>query len=202
MLSDPRVVSDIVVGGPSDLIGEEIVVVEVVRMDGHEVLVPREMPGVSEYAAVHRAEVAADRLRDQIVRELDTRGSIPSADHRLAVNFRETAGTAVASAAVGLEAFANFHIWRAMQSEAGEQSAGADGLRDKALNERYADHLPVLLGRPKPTAEPWWTVFRRVQGLQHSSDTALLNRASERAWRARGLLPSACTVASTEVPRP
>jgi hypothetical protein len=165
MLSDPRAISDIVVGGAPDLIGEEIVVVEVVRMNDHEVLVPREMPGVPEYAAVHRAEVTADQLWDQIVRNLDTRGPIPSADHRLALNFRQTAGTAVASAAVGLEAFANFHIWRAIQNEAGGKSADAADLRDQALNERYSDHLPVLLDRPRPTTEHWWPVFRRIQGL-------------------------------------
>jgi hypothetical protein len=58
-------------------------------------------------------------------------------------------------------------------------------LADLPLNERYANVLPVLLDVPTPTSEPWWSVFRRVQGL------AALNRhAITDAVRRKGLAGS------------
>lgn len=40
------------------------------------------------------------------------------------------------------------------------------GVRERfSLDERYKLVLPELMNRPKPSSEPWWPVFRRIQGL-------------------------------------
>jgi hypothetical protein len=161
-LNEPRAASARVVGGPPDLLGEEIVRVENVTINGNHLLVPQALPGASEYATVFRSEVEADRLLTEVLDtdNVDYRGAIPSADITLAMSFRETAGTAVASAATGLEAFANFHIGRVVPSEK-EQAE----LRNRRLNERYAEDLPAILDKPRPTDERWWPMFRQIQGL-------------------------------------
>lgn len=179
MQVDPRAASSTVLAGPPDLVGDEIVRVESVVLDGREILVPAALPGAPEYRTVSRAERSADDLRTEIADTLDMRGEIPAANIRLALDFRDTAGTAVASAAVGLESYANFHLQRLVSPDEevslpDGNSYTLDGLRNLPLNERFGRALPGLLDRPKPTSEAWWGDLRRVQalaGLQRHSIT-------------------------------
>lgn len=172
MYGDPRVASSTVLADAPGvaLAGDEIVRVEPVMLDGRQILVPSSLPGASEYRAVTRAERTADDLRSQIPGTLDTRGDIPTADVRVALDFAGSAATALASAAVGLESYANFHLRRLVPD--GEHVTLPDGrdytlheLRNLPLNLRFERVLPALLDRPKPTSEPWWPDLRRVQSL-------------------------------------
>ena len=176
MSIDPRAASSKVLAGPADLVGEEIVPIDQVEVDGLTVGVPRLMPGAAEWATVRAAEVSADAYREAALGELDHRGNIPCLDISAAVNFRLNAGTAVASAGVGLEAYANFHLDRL----AGETASVA---AERRLNERYAEELPSIFGVDPPTQESWWPAFRRVQSL-----AALQRHAIERPVRKRGLV--------------
>src|SRR4051794_19427696 len=97
--------------------------VELVVINGREIVVPQSLPGAAEFGSVVRAEAAADDLRDKMLAELDYRGGTPAAHVGLALDYRERVGAAVASAAVGLEAFANFHIGRALGTD-GEWDLG------------------------------------------------------------------------------
>jgi hypothetical protein len=119
MYSDPRAASAKVLDGPVDLVGDELVRVEAIAFDGQEILVPAALPGAPEYRSVLRAEQAADQLRAELPTTFDERGHTPVADVRLALDFRDAAGTAVASAAVGLESFINFQLQRLSRLEAG-----------------------------------------------------------------------------------
>lgn len=169
-MSDPRTASARIISGPTDLEGEEIVRVETVELDGEQILVPIALPGASEYRTVFQSELRADELRTQIAGNLDRRGEIPFADVRLAHDFRGAAGTAVTSAAAGLESYANFQMERVLRPDdevdldkGPPQSLGQ--LRALPLNERYSRALPVLLRRQVPTSEVWWSDLRRVQAL-------------------------------------
>jgi hypothetical protein len=173
---DPRAASSKVLAGPTDLVGEEIVPIELIEVDGVTVGVPRLMPGAAEWATVSAAEATAEAYRDAALGQLDHRGKVPCLDISAAVSFRLNAGTAVASAGVGLEAYANFHLDRL----AGETAAAA---AERPLNERYADDLPTIFGVDPPTRESWWPAFRRVQSL-----AALQRHAIERPVRKRGLV--------------
>jgi hypothetical protein len=113
MTVDPRTASSTVLAGPSDLVGEEIVPIDLVEVDGVTLGVPRLMPGAAEWATVTVAEAQADAYREAALGEVDRRGEIPCVDINAAINFRLNAGTAVASAGVGFEAYANFHLERA-----------------------------------------------------------------------------------------
>jgi hypothetical protein len=172
---DPRAASSKVLAGPTDLVGEEIVPIELIEIDGVTVGVPRLMPGAAEWATVSAAEATAEAYRDAALGQLDHRGKVPCLDISAAVNFRLNAGTVVASAGVGLEAYANFHLDRL----AGETAVAA---AERPLNERYADDLPTIFGVEPPTQESWWPAFRRVQSL-----AALQRHAIERPVRKRGL---------------
>jgi hypothetical protein len=170
MHADPRAASSTILGGPPDLAGDEILRLEPVTLNGEQIAVPAALPGAPEYRTVFRAEQAADRLLTEIAENLDTRGQIPTADVRLALDFRDVAGTAVASAAVGLEGFANFHLQRLVTPD--EEVTLSDGeaytldqLRNMRLNDRYRLVLPNLMDRPRPTSEDWWRDFRRIQSL-------------------------------------
>jgi hypothetical protein len=75
----------------------------------------------------------------------------------------------VTSAITGMEAFANWHISRVAAPSttvivAGEQR-DLGYVYNMALNDRYAQVLPELLERPRPTGEPWWQKFRAIQAL-------------------------------------
>lgn len=172
---DPRAASSTILAGPVDLVGDEIVSISLVEIDGATIGVPRLMPGAAEWATVSAAEVSADAYRETALEQLDRRGRIPCADITAAINFRLSAGTAVASAAVGLEAYANFHLDRLPGKTA------AEAMR-RPLNERYAEALPVLFGVDAPTQEEWWPTLRRVQSL-----AALQRHAVERPVKKSGL---------------
>jgi hypothetical protein len=174
--SDPRAASSIVLDGPPDLAGDELVSIDVVKIDGITVGVPRLMPGAAEWATVRVAEASADAYREAALEQLDGRGSIPCLDITAAIDFRLNAGTAVASAGVGLEAYANFHLDR-LPVEAAAAAA------ERPLNERYAEELPTLFGVDPPTQENWWPALRRVQSL-----AALQRHAIERPVKKSGLV--------------
>lgn len=173
---DPRAASSTVLAGPTDLVGDEIVPIGLVEVDGITVGVPRLMPGAAEWATVSAAETSADAYREAALRQLDRRGQIPCVDISAAVNFRLNAGTAVASAGVGLEAYASFHLDR-LSAETAAAAA------KRPLNERYAEELPALFGVDPPTKEDWWPAFRRVQSL-----AALQRHAVERPVKKSGLV--------------
>ncbi|HXS34634.1 MAG TPA: hypothetical protein VN758_12755 [Solirubrobacterales bacterium] len=147
-----------------------------VEIDGITVGVPRLMPGAAEWATVSAAEASADAYREAALRQLDRRGQIPCVDISAAVNFRLNAGTAVASAGVGLEAYASFHLDR-LSAETAAAAA------KRPLNERYAEELPALFGVDPPTKEDWWPAFRRVQSL-----AALQRHGVERPVKKSGLV--------------
>ncbi len=173
---DPRAAGSKVLTGPTDLVGEEVVPIDLIEVDGVAVGVPRLLPGAAEWATVSSAEESADAYREAALGQLDHRGWVPCVDISAAVNFRLNAGTAVASAGVGLEAYANFHLGRL-----GRGTAAA--VTDRPLNERYAEELPTLFGVDPPTQASWWPAFRRVQSL-----AALQRHAIERPARKRGLV--------------
>lgn len=158
------------------MVGDEIVPISVVDVEGVAVGVPMLLPGAAEWATVHVAEASADAYREAALSQLDRRGQIPCVRIDVAVSFRLNAGTAVASAGVGLEAYANFHLDR-LPADAAATAAG------RPLNERYAQDLPELFGVDPPTQEKWWPAFRRVQSL-----AALQRHAIERPVAKRGLI--------------
>jgi len=173
---DPRAASSTILAGPTDLVGDEIVPISLVEVDGITVGVPRLMPGAAEWATVRATEASADAYREAALGQLDRRGQIPCVDISAAVNFRLNAGTAVASAAVGFEAYANFHLDRLSAQTAADAA-------ERPLNERYAEELPALFGVDPPTQEDWWPAFRRVQSL-----AALQRHAVERPSTKNGLV--------------
>jgi hypothetical protein len=172
---DPRAASSPVLDGPADLVGDEVIPIDLVVVGGSSVGVPRLLPGAAEWATVSAAEASADAYREAALTQLDDRGSIPCVNISAAVNFRVTAGTAVASAGVGLEAYANFHLDRLTPETAAVAA-------ERPLNERYGEELPAVFGVDPPTQERWWPDFRRVQSL-----AALQRHAVERPVRKRGL---------------
>jgi hypothetical protein len=172
---DPRASFGRVLDGPADLLGVEITPVELVHVDGEDVLVPRLLPGAAEFATATGAEAAADELLQEVLAAFDRGGGIPTADFSLAIDFRLNAGTAVATAVVGLEAYASFHLERLTPETAPEAS-------NRPLNERYGEALPDAFGVASPKQEPWWPKFRQIQGL-----AALQRHGVERATGHAGL---------------
>jgi len=186
-MTDPRAASVIVEGGPSDLIGDELQAVVPVFIDGVEVHLPKPLPGVAEYVTVAHAEEQANTWRATLLHDLDERGPTPyQSDATCCFEFLASAGTAVASGAVGLESFANHHVARFCPPQPydatgepfgppptvvvfGEELTFRD-LTNKPLHERLGTILPELNGTPRPTSEPWWPKLRQVQAL------AALNR--------------------------
>jgi len=153
--------------------------------DGREIHVPAALPGAPEYRTVFGAEQTADELRVGIANTLDERGEIPTANIRVALDFRDVAGTAVASAAVGLESYANFQLQRFLApgdefTLPGGKVRTLDGLRDLPLHDRYRLVLPDLMNCEKPTSETWWEDLRRIQSL------AALQRHAITEPRSRG----------------
>jgi hypothetical protein len=169
--SDPRIASTTVVGGPPDLIGEELIRCEEVTIGGRSVHVPRAQPGVPEYVSVAHSEMRAEKLRPRLDENLDTRGAVAyQPDFGLVLEFRSSAGTAVASAIVGVEAFTNHHLARYCPPgdgivRYGDKQYDLHALREIPLNERVGEVLPELYGKPRPTREKWWQTFRQIQGL-------------------------------------
>ena len=168
---DPRVAATTVVTGPADLVGNTLVSVDEVKLTGQVVHLPASIPGVPQYAAVARAEAEANALWPRLIGGLDRRGPIPyQPDAALVIGFQAAAGSAIAGAVTGLEAFSSHHLGR---FAAPGQPVIYDGkpytlrkLRDAySLNERYAEVMPAVMGVSRPTQEPWWPTLRRIQGL-------------------------------------
>jgi hypothetical protein len=172
---DPRASSGRVPDDPAALLGVEIAPVELVQIDGEDVLIPRLPPGAAEFATATGAEAAADELLPEVLAAFDCGGGIPTADFTLAIDFRLKARTAVATAVAGLEAFANFHLERLTPETVKEAS-------DLSLVRRYGEALPDAFGVASPKHEPWWPKFRQLQGL-----VALQRRGVERATGHAGL---------------
>jgi hypothetical protein len=187
MATDPRAAFTTVTDGPADLIGDEVMVATRVFVDGMELHLPKALPGVLEYVTVAHAEHQANELRPTLWRDLDYRGPAPyQPDATRVFEFLASAGTAVASAATGLEAFANHHLARICPPPTDDANGDLVGpeatvpvfgepltfrqLTDKPLNERLGKILPELTQAPRPTSEPWWPKLRQIQTL------AALNR--------------------------
>lgn len=181
---DPRAATATAVGGPPDLVGQELVIVDRVNIGGRTVDLPRPLPGVVEYAAVVRAETLAEELRPRLLQDLDERGPVPFQPNTpLVINMQGAAATAITSAVAGLEAFANHHITRMVTPSSPAPIGALDELRNAPINERFADVLPALLECQRPTSEPWWPTLRRIQRLAVLQRHALTDPASG----ARGL---------------
>ena len=176
--------------GPPDLVeaGDELVVVTPVSIDGVELFLPQPLPGVPEYATVVHAEERASKLRAMLLSDLDYRGgSVPyQPDAPRVLEFLAAAGTVVASAATGLEAFANHHVAGAVSPQSYDANGDPDGpeptvivfgetltfrdLTNKPLDERLGKIIPEMRQGPRPTSAPWWPKLRQIQAL------AALNR--------------------------
>jgi hypothetical protein len=164
----------VVVGGPPDLVGATIQVIDIVTIDGETVSMPRPIPGVPEYVSVARSEAAANALRPRLTENLERKGRTTphQPDLDLVIEFQSAAGTAVASAITSLEAYSN-HQLAGVTTPAGPGGVILyDGrpytihqVRNMALNDRYADVMPAVMGVSKPTQEPWWPKLRQVQRL-------------------------------------
>ena len=149
--ADPRTADAIALSG--DLARLRLVNVARVRMNGMEVDLPRPAPGVAESATVAMAEAEANRVMSEITADPDWGGAVPyQPNEALVLKGRSLAGTVATSASVGLEAFANFQLHRALGDEPVWERRDPTRL---ALHERYADILPTVLEVSKPTAEPW-----------------------------------------------
>ena len=169
---DPRIAHAEVVSGPPDIVGDTLVIVDVVTLDGEAVHIPRPLAGVPELVAVAEAEKKAELLRQRLVSTLVDQGPAKwQPDTTLVVEMRAAAETAVTSAVVGLEAFSSHHVARHVDQETGnvtyhsEQLTPQDVRELYSLDQRYKLVLPELMSRPKPSGKSWWQVLRRVQGL-------------------------------------
>ncbi len=168
---DPRIASATVTGGPEDLIGHDLVIVDEFRYKDEVVHIPRPLAGVPEFVAVAEAEVKADELREQMLSTLVDQGPAKwQPDTRLVVEMRAAAESAVITAVVGLEAFSNHHVLRVADPKTGvvvldgQETTAAD-VRERSLDERYKRVLPAILGVGNPAGKQWWQVLRRVQAL-------------------------------------
>jgi len=166
---DPRLAATTVATGPADLVGNQLVKVDEVTIAGQLVHLPAVIPGIPQYVAVARAEADANALWPRLTVGLDHRGQIPfQPDAALVLDFQGAAGTVIAGAVTGLEAFSSHHLSRyAIPGQPVVYSGKAYTLklREFTLNERYADVMPAVMGVPRPTQEPWWPKLRQIQGL-------------------------------------
>ena len=185
---DPRIASTTLTGGPADLIGHDLVIVDQFTYKGRQVHVPRPLAGVPEFVAVAEAEVKADELRRELMGTLADQGPARwQPDTTLVVEMRAAAESAVVTAVVGLEAFSNHHVSRLAEAQGGKVTVGSkqmklEKVRELPLDDRYKVVLPALLGVPAPGREKWWQVLRRVQGL-----AALTRRAVHEPTKRSGL---------------
>ena len=169
---DPRIAHAHVIGGPDDLVGDTVIIVDVVKVGGREVHIPRPLAGIPELVACRDAERKAEELRERLLATLVEQGPAPwQPDTTLVVEMRSAAETTVTAAIVGLEAFCSHHILAradpttSQVAYRGEQLTPQE-VRDRySLDDRYKFVLPALLDRPKPSGKTWWQVLRRVQGL-------------------------------------
>ncbi len=168
---DPRIASTTVTGGPPDLIGHNLVIVDEFTYKGEIVHIPRPLAGVPEFVAVAEAEVRADELREELLGTLVDQGPAKwQANTTLVVEMRAAAESAVITAVVGLEAFSNHHVTRVADPASGQlevagQTMTAAEVREHSLDDRYKRVLPAILNVKNPAGKQWWQVFRRVQAL-------------------------------------
>jgi hypothetical protein len=168
---DPRIASTTVTGGPADLIGHDLVIVDEFVFKGEVVHIPRPLAGVPEFVAVAEAEVKADELREELLGTLTDEGPAKwQKDTTLVVEMRAAAESAVIGAVVGLEAFSNHHVTRVADPQTGQldvtgQTMTAAEVRERSLDERYKRVLPAILNVSNPAGKQWWQVLRRVQAL-------------------------------------
>jgi hypothetical protein len=169
---DPRIAWTTVTDGPPDLVGQDLVLVDEVSYKGERLHIPRPLAGVAEFVAVAEAEVRAEALRIELLSTLSDVGPARwQQDTTLVVEMRAAAGSAVATAIIGLEAFSSHHVARlAADSADGTVSYSGRALRPEEVRELYLDErykrvLPALLGVHTPAGKKWWHVFRRVQAL-------------------------------------
>ncbi len=170
---DPRAATAKIVGGPRELLGDS----ELYRpyeIDGVVVSLPVVLPGVPEYVTVARAEANANDLRVQLLSDLEyspNPGFPPfQPNASLAIDFYASCGTAIMESVVGVETFANHFVSRHFDERPtfctiGGKTLSRQEVYDMALNERLTHVLPVLQKTERPTNEPWWTTFRRLQRL-------------------------------------
>lgn len=168
---DPRIASTTVTGGPADLVGHDLVIIDEFVYNRELVHIPRPLAGVPEFVAVAEAEVKADELRQELLDTLVDHGPAKwQKNTTLVVEVRAAAESAVITAVVGLEAFANHHVLRTADPKTGhvevrgETTTVAD-VRELSLDERYKRVLPTLLNVSNPAGKQWWQVLRRVQAL-------------------------------------
>jgi hypothetical protein len=185
---DPRISHAHVTGGPADLVGNTVVIVDAIHVGGQEVHIPRPLAGIPELVACRAAEERAEELRKRMFATLIEQGPAPwQPNTTLVIEMRSAAETLVTSAVVGLEAFCSHHVLRCLD-ESGKVTFAREQLtpqevRDRySLDERYKLVLPELLRRPKPSGTKWWQVFRRTQGL-----AALTRHAVTEPVRRNGL---------------
>lgn len=154
------------------MVGQTLVVVDEVMLNGELAHVPRPLAGIPELVAVAEAEEAAERLRVQLVSSLVDQGPAKwQPNTTLVIEMRSVAETVVTSAVVGLEAFSSHHVLGHIDQATGKVSYHGEQLTPRdvrerfSLDERYKLVLPALLSRPKPSGKRWWQVLRRIQGL-------------------------------------
>lgn len=150
--------------------GETIVRCERVHVGGREIDFPAFVPGAPEYAGVVAAEARAEAIRPKLFEGLDEGDPVPwQPNAPLVFDFRGAVASAVTGAITGMEAFANWHISRVAAPSSTVTVATVERelgyVYNMALTDRYADVLPELLGKPRPTREQWWSTFRAIQGL-------------------------------------
>jgi hypothetical protein len=168
---DPRIASAHVVGGPPDLIGHDLIIVDEFIHKGEVVHIPRPLAGVPEFVAVAEAEVRAEELREKLLGTLTDEGPAKwQKDTTLVVEMRAAAESAVITAVVGLEAFSNHHVTRLVPAGSDEldvdgETMSAAEVRELSLDERYKRVLPSLLKVGNPAGKQWWQVLRRAQAL-------------------------------------
>lgn len=187
---DPRIAHAHVVAGPEDLVGDTLLILDVVHIDGRAVHIPRLLAGVPELVACRESEHRADELRERLLGTLvEQDPALWQPDTSLVIEMRSAADTAVTSAVVGLEAFCSHHVLRHLDQETGTVRYGSEELTPQevrnrfSLDERYKLVLPALLDRPRPTHTKWWPVLRRVQAM-----AALTRHAVTEAVERSGLV--------------
>jgi hypothetical protein len=139
---DPRIARAHVIGGPPDLIGHDLIIVDEFIHKGEVVHIPRPLAGVPEFVAVAEAEVRADELREKLLGTLTDEGPAKwQKDTTLVVEMRAAAESAVITAVVGLEAFSNHHVTRLVPAGSDEldvdgETMSAAEVRELSLDER------------------------------------------------------------------
>lgn len=93
---DPRIAHAHVVAGPEDLVGDTLLILDVVHIDGRAVHIPRLLAGVPELVACRESEHRADELRERLLGTLvEQDPALWQPDTSLVIEMRSAADTAV-----------------------------------------------------------------------------------------------------------